>query len=269
MSRDASRWWYALLPFPAFVGLRSLFLALTGVLLPAAGPTRGEALPVLLAGIASTLVGGLVLAAAPAFVAGAVLDVRTLREQSRWTPSWAYAVALAAVPAAALAVERAGVLAIPATVAYLVVRRRRVGEPFGRSAPADAPASTPAEPTTGAPDSPWWYGVVGPPALELTGSVVLWAGRVTGVLREGSDPLALLVPAAFVLLGVVLVPVFAVSLYLDARTVRDAPTGPQLDPHVWGLAGLGAVVGLLLVRVTFMLPIALAYEYRRRGTTLR
>lgn len=258
MTRDPSRWWFALVPFPILVGLRYGLLWLTTLLLPTAGPSRSEALPVLLSGVGASLVGALVVATAPLFVAGVVLDIRALRARSSWRPHWGYGT-LGILPVLGIFVEWFALLSIPTAIGYLELRRRKIGHPLGHG---DADVDTTTDTVRSSAHSPsrWWYGVVIPPVLELSGGGVFWTVQTSGVLRQGSDPLTLLVPMAFILVAIGLVPLFAISLYLDAKTVSDG----TLDPQVWGLLGIGSIVGLVLFRLTFMPLVALAYVVRRR-----
>lgn len=264
MTRDPSRWWYALLPFPMLVGLRYGLLWVTTMLLPTAGPSRSEALPVLLTGISAAFVGALVVVAAPLFLLGAILDVRALRTHSSWRAHWGYA-ALGMLPALGLFVEWVALVSIPSTLGYLALRRRRVGYPMGggRSAEVDEMPQG-IRPSAQTAASRWWYGVVVPPVLELTGRVVTWSVRQMAVLSPEGEPLALLVPMGLVLLPVGLTPVFAASLYFDAKRIRNGAGSVDLEPGVWGVLGLGSLFGLVFLRVSFMPMIALAYLLRRR-----
>lgn len=264
MASDPSRWWVAMLPFPVLVALRYVLVWLTTLLLPSAGPTRAEALPVLLLGVGSSLVGALVVVTAPLFAAGVLLDVRTLRTRSSWRPHWGYG-ALGLFPVLGIFVEWVALLSIPAAIGYLELRRRSVGYPRGREQPPDAATRTGAV-TSSAHASPsgWWYGVVIPPVLELAGAGLLWTVRTTGLLGQGSAPLTLLVPVALTLVAVGFVPLFAVSLYFDAKTVSDASSESGPAPRVWGLLGIGSLAGLLLFRITFMPIVAGSYVWRRR-----
>lgn len=261
MSRDPSRWWYALVPFPVLVGLRYALVWLTELALPTAGPTRSEALPVLLLGLAASLVGALVVIAAPLFLGGLLLDIRTLRTRSAWTPHWGYGL-LGAIPVAGLVLVWPALLSIPAALTYLERRRRMVGHPFGdgRTAEPSSKATADARART----TPWVYGIVVPPALEVAGAVLAWGVLSTGLLQQGAAPLSLLVPIATSLVAVGLVPLFAVCLYLDATEVRDASEAATPRPLVWGLLGLGSLVGLAFFRVTLMPFVALVYWFRYR-----
>lgn len=258
MTRGPSRWWYALVPFPVLVSLRYGLGWLTKQLLPTAGPTLAEALPVLFSAVGASLVGVLVIATAPLFVAGLFLDIRALRDRGSWKPHWGYGIP-GVVAGLGIVVEWLAILSIPTAIGYLAVRRRRTGQPFGN---AGSHMGTSSSTTVSAADSSpsWWYGVVLPPVLELTGWALLWLVRTTGALRQGSEPLTLLGPMALVLTAVGLVPVFALSLYLDAKRVGD--TVPY--PGVWGLLGVGSVLGLVLIHSTFMPVIAIAYVLVRR-----
>lgn len=263
MTNDPSRWWNALLPFPILVALRYVVVWLTTQLLPTAGPTRSEALPVLFLGLGGSLIGALVVATAPVFAVGLALDVRALRNHSSWTPHWGYGI-LGVVPVLGIFIESFALVSIPVAGGYLAIRRRRIGYPLEREPMAERdPKIATNRSRLHEPASRWFYGVVIPPLLEMAGWLVLWLVGTTGILREGSDPLTLLVPVALVLTAVGLVPLFAVSLYLDARAVNDAQGGPIVKPVVWGLVGLGSLVALVLFRAPFTPIIAIAYLVRR------
>lgn len=263
MAHDSSRWWYALVPFPILVGLHYGLLWLTKLLLPTAGPSRSEALPVLLSGLSTSLVGALVVATAPLFLAGVVLDVRALRARTPWRPHWGYGT-LGVLPVLGIFFKWFALLSIPTTIGYLELRRRKIGQPLGQGEAEMETTTDMVASSTQASPWRWWYGVVVPPVIELTGAGVFWFGRTTGVLRQGSDPLTLLVPIALIMVAIGLVPLFAVSLYLDTKTVSDASGETIPDPRVWGLLGIGSLIGLALFRLSFMPLIALAYVFRRR-----
>lgn len=267
MASDPSRWWFAIVPFPVLVGLRYVLVWLTTLLLPTAGPSRAEALPVLLLGVGGSLVGALVVVTAPLFGAGVLLDVRALRIRSSWRPHWGYG-ALGVFPILGIFVKWVALLSIPAAIGYLELRRRRIGYPRGRGQPPDVGTTTGVVTSSAqASQSEWWYGVVIPPVLELTGAGLLWTVRATGVLDQGSSPLTLLVPLALTVVAFGLVPLFVVSLYVDAKRVGDGSSGTGPGPRVWGLLGVGSLVGLVLFRITFMPIVALLYIWRRRPVT--
>lgn len=266
MSHNPSRWWYALVPFPVLVGIRYALLWLTSVLLPTAGPSRFEALPALLSGLGASLVGALVVATAPLFLAGLVLDIRALRARASWRPHWGYGT-LGVVPIVGVFIEWVALLSIPTAIGYLELRRRKVGQRSGYEAADMDPETASVESSAQAPRSRWLYGVILPPVLELTGVSVFWTVRTFGILRQGSDPLTLLVPIALVLVAIGFVPLFAISLYRDAKTVRDTSSTAIPYPHVWGFLGIGSLVGLVLFRITFTPLVALAYLLRRRQAT--
>lgn len=264
MSGAPSRWWSALLPFSVLVGLRYVLVWLTELLLPTAGPTRAGALPVLLLGLAASLVGALVIATAPLFIGGLLLDIRTLRTNSSWTPHWGYGL-LGLIPVVGLVVTWVALLSIPSTLAYLEHRRRKVGYPYGDGQPAEP--SSPSDAihlSAGPPTSRWVYGILVPPVLELTGKVLSWTVLWTGLLRQGSTPLSLLVPVGTILVAVGLIPLFAVCLYFDATVVRDAASEAMPTPLVWGLMGLGSSIGFVFLQISLMPLVALLYLVRTR-----
>ncbi len=193
-----------------------------------------------------------------------VLDIRALRACSSWTPHWGYGL-LGVLPVLGTVVKEVAVVSIPVAIGYLALRRRRVGAPFGSGVTVDtaSPSATKASPIP-TPTTRWWYGVVIPPVLEVTGLVGYQAFRTTGVLRQGSEPLTLLAPMAFIVIAIALVPLFAISLYKDAKALRGTSNGPSIDPRVWGAVGLVSLVGIVVVRISFMPIIAIAYLVRRR-----
>lgn len=112
-------------------------------------------------------------------------------------------------------------------------------------------------------DSKWWYGVAVPPALELLGYGGIAALRAFGGLTPGSAPVALGF-ASTVVIGLLLIPVFAGSLFFDARAVRDAGGSWTPNPWVWGVVGfLLPIVGLVTVSASLMVPIGVGYLWRR------
>jgi hypothetical protein len=111
--------------------------------------------------------------------------------------------------------------------------------------------------------SRWWYGVVIPAVLVLLGSATARIGSVVGLFADGGGALALLFIVLTLLLGLLMTPVFAISLFLDARKIRSADVPWDPNPYVWGLAGVAPIVGLVFGTFSLMIPIALVYLYRR------
>lgn len=111
--------------------------------------------------------------------------------------------------------------------------------------------------------SNWWYGIAIPPLLDLVGTGFIKLTQSAGLLREGASVLYVLIPFVTILLSTILIPVFAFSLFLDARKLAaaDAPWNP--NPYVWGGAGLLSLLGLVIGLNVFKLPIALIYLYYR------
>ncbi|WP_144904424.1 hypothetical protein [Halobellus captivus] len=114
-------------------------------------------------------------------------------------------------------------------------------------------------------DSDWWVGVALPPLLEIVG----WLGLELVDLDSGASPTALdFLPAVFVLLSMVLIPVFAVSLYFDARAV--AASGESWSPNyrLWGAVGIAVpVAGFALVDSPLLVFVGSAYLLRRWRST--
>ena len=109
-------------------------------------------------------------------------------------------------------------------------------------------------------DSDWWVGVALPPLLEVVGLLALSLSDATGGSVTALDVL----PAAFYLLALVLIPVFALALYLDARAVARSTETWTPDPRLWGASGIvlpGA--GLALLDSPLLLFLASAYLLRR------
>lgn len=114
--------------------------------------------------------------------------------------------------------------------------------------------------------SNWWYAVVAPAALEAAG----WAGvlLILGVAGDDNAPIAL-APVVLVVIALLLIPVFAFGLFMDARTTRvdSADGGP--NPYLWGLVGLLVpIAGLVWTTYSFLIPIAVLYLYRRPPVAL-
>lgn len=105
-----------------------------------------------------------------------------------------------------------------------------------------------------------------PAALEAAG----WAGAllILGVAGDDNAPIAL-APVVLVVIALLLIPVFALGLFMDARTTRvdSADGGP--NPYLWGLAGLLVpIAGLVWTTYSFLIPIAVLYLYRRPTVAL-
>lgn len=279
-----SRWWYGVAALPVAMAFLVLYLLTIGILLTQ--PVQIEALLkrydwmialVILAGFWSGILfvaTGLIQLLFPVFL---VLDIRTIRQSDcSWTPNWMYS--LIAVPSVALFLftdswtpqfptgsEKAlhlllYLLAVFAPLGYLYQRRRYVGVPFGERRGTEPSASTQTDSEDefefsddGRQVSRWWYGVVIPPALSILGQIGLVRGAVWALFVFGS---------------ILLVPVFALSLFLDARAIARSERNWKPNPFVWGVLGLGPLVPLLLgelsyLSATVMVPLALLYLYRR------
>ena len=110
--------------------------------------------------------------------------------------------------------------------------------------------------------SRWWYGVVVPATLVLLGSGTARIGSMVGLFGEGGSALGFLFVILTLLLGLLMMPVFAISLFLDARKICSADVPWTPNPYVWGLAGVAPIVGLVFGTFSLMIPIALVYLYR-------
>lgn len=123
--------------------------------------------------------------------------------------------------------------------------------------------------------SRWWYGVVATVALLLLGWIA-WGGvRLTTATVPGTDPTQLVPRGAgtlIFLLGTfvtvvatwVSAPIFAISLFMDARAVRRSDFDWQPNQYLYGSIGLihlGALFTVVVYAVT--MPAALFYLYRR------
>ncbi|MFA1609420.1 hypothetical protein [Halobellus rubicundus] len=109
-------------------------------------------------------------------------------------------------------------------------------------------------------DSDWWVGVALPPLLEVVGLLALSLSDTV----DGPPTALDVLPAAFVLLSLVLIPVFAIALYVDARAVARSAETWTPDPRLWGVAGVVApAVGLALVDSPLLLFVGSAYLLRR------
>ncbi|WP_049985145.1 hypothetical protein [Halobellus rufus] len=114
-------------------------------------------------------------------------------------------------------------------------------------------------------DSDWWVGVALPPLLEVAG----WIGIELVDWDSGASPTALdFVPAVFVVVSMLLIPVFAVSLYFDARAVARSAESWSPNYRLWGVVGIAVpVVGFVLVDSPLLLFVGSAYLLRRWRST--
>lgn len=117
-------------------------------------------------------------------------------------------------------------------------------------------------------DSHWWYGVAIPPALELVGGGGLIVAERLGLIQEGSNALALLVPGFTFLAGIFLIPAFSLCLFFDARAVTQSSTSWNPRPAFWGVGSLLiSLVGIVTLSYSLSVPIAIVYLYRRFSPT--
>lgn len=113
-------------------------------------------------------------------------------------------------------------------------------------------------------DSYWWYGVAIPPVLELVGGGGIIVAERLGLIQEGSNALALLIPGFTFLAGIFLIPAFALCLFFDARSVSQSNTSWNPRPVFWGVGGLLIpLVSLVAFSYSLLVPIAAVYLYRR------
>lgn len=111
--------------------------------------------------------------------------------------------------------------------------------------------------------SRWWYGVVIPAVLVLVGAGSARIGFAVGLFGENGSVFALLFTLLTLFLGLLMTPVFAISLYLDTRKIRSADVPWNPNPYLWGVIGLAPLIGLVLGTFSLMIPLALIYLYRR------
>lgn len=279
-----SRWWYGVAALPVAIGFLALYLLASSLLLTQ--PIQAESLMkqgiwmvalVLLAGFWSgflVVASGLIQLLFPIFL---VMDIRAIRRSERsWTPSWAYS--LIAIPSVALLLSSDPwspqlptlsenphplilyPLVFIAPLGYLYQRRRYVGVPFGKRQGTEPSGSTQSDSEDEArvtdhagQISRWWYGVVLPPALSVLGQF----GQVSSALW-----------VVLVIVAIFLIPLFALSLFLDARAIAKSEQSWNPNPFVWGILGLVPLTPLFLGVLTYlnsalMVPLALLYLYRR------
>jgi hypothetical protein len=111
--------------------------------------------------------------------------------------------------------------------------------------------------------SNWWYGVVIPVVFELFGWVSIWVASEAGLLREGASALSLLIPLITLLMAVILTPLFALCLFLDARKITRSGCTWEPKPYLWGGIGLLSLASIIVSPYSLMVPIGLFYLYRR------
>lgn len=210
------------------------------------------------------------------------MDIRAIRRsECSWIPTWAHSPI--AIPSVALFLSSDSwapqmptfsesplllllyPLVVLAPLGYLYQRHRYVGVPFGEYSGTKPSASTQSDSEDevkvtddGPRISRWWYGVVIPPALSLLGQIGQVRSAVWAVLTFGA-----------ILLGaILLVPLFGLSLFLDARAIAKSKQNWNPNAFVWMMLGLGPLVPLFLGELTYlnsalMIPLALLYLYRR------
>jgi hypothetical protein len=123
--------------------------------------------------------------------------------------------------------------------------------------------------------SRWWYGIAATLVLLLL-VWVAWAGvRLTTAVVPGTDPSQLVphgIESLVFLLGTFVsvvatwasAPIFTISLFMDARRVRQSNLDWRPNQYLYGLVGLvhlGALFTVVVYAVT--MPVALFYLYRR------
>lgn len=111
--------------------------------------------------------------------------------------------------------------------------------------------------------SNWWYGVLIPVVFEVFGWVSIWVVSEAGLLDEPSNVFALLVPILAILIAVLLTPVFALCLFLDARKITKSQCAWEPNPYLWGGAGLLCLAAMVVSPYSLVLPLGLVYLYRR------
>lgn len=110
-------------------------------------------------------------------------------------------------------------------------------------------------------DSRWYYGVVAVMVLEAIGFGLI---DVSGLGQLDPAKLgtglfgALLVGIAFLLL-----PVYALCIYLDARAVSEANESWNPNPKVWALGAVVVQLVGLSAGVTMYIFISIGYLFRR------
>jgi hypothetical protein len=120
-------------------------------------------------------------------------------------------------------------------------------------------------------DSRWYYGVVAVMALEAIGfglvGIAQTAVGEAALTSLSGEQMALigagLIGALLVVVSFLLLPVFCLSLYLDARAVRDSGESWDPNPKFWAVGAFFLQVAALVSGVTLYLFIGLWYLFRR------
>lgn len=137
----------------------------------------------------------------------------------------------------------------------------------------EEPAVEPTDESAPLVDSNWWYAVAAVPLYFVVGvvggiaAVVFFFGAVAidigggmGVASGLFFILAMLAAFLFAAVGTILLVLFPVGIYLDAKAVADAPVDWEPDPVLYGLV---AAATALFSALTISLIVALYYLYRR------
>lgn len=111
-------------------------------------------------------------------------------------------------------------------------------------------------------DSRWYYGVMGVMLFEVVGFGLIALASLgdTGLVSIGTG----LFGAMLVVVSLLLLPLFAVCLYLDAKAVREANESWNPDPRVWALGAVAVqLVAISATQFTLYIFIGSFYLFRR------
>lgn len=107
-------------------------------------------------------------------------------------------------------------------------------------------------------DSRWYYGVLVVAALELVGFAIIAAAGTDGAALAAG-----FVGVALVVVAILMLPVFGLCLYLDARAVRESAESWDPNPVLWAVGGsLLQVVGLAAGSTLYTF-VTVVYLFRR------
>ncbi|RYJ14965.1 hypothetical protein ELS19_14065 [Halogeometricum borinquense] len=123
-----SRWWYGVVPFPLVVltALLSRFAVHRFIKLSTSGSGESDSVAAIASFLLSSFADLVGLSVALFVLVCLVLDVRALRRDSAWSPSWAWGLA-GVVHLVGTMFTTLLVVSVPALSVYLYRRRGQVG----------------------------------------------------------------------------------------------------------------------------------------------
>jgi hypothetical protein len=113
-------------------------------------------------------------------------------------------------------------------------------------------------------DSRWYYGVVFVIVLEAIGWILIELATSGGF--HSGDTLAVgtgLLGALIVFGSLLLLPVFCICLFLDARATRDAAESWDPNPWLWAVGAFGLQIVAIAGSASLYLLIGSWYLFRR------